>query len=152
MWPPEPIYFNNILDAYADRQRANEPMHREQKIIDIYEEDVICTNPNSKSYNLLKKMDAESDEEEEEWKHIKGSQELLKEALLDETLEIDSTKREQQLHEERMRAEKNAAEAQQAQEDFEYGHDVAMFNTNYGKETENDDKKAGKHAVRVWNT
>ena len=80
IWPPEPIYFNNILDIYADRRRNNQPMHSEDVILDIYERDNKIMSIRSKGYALLHQMDDESEEEKAEYDAIKSSKQLFAEA------------------------------------------------------------------------
>ncbi len=61
VWPPEPIYFNNILDLFADRRRVHVPMHELDTFIDIYDLDGKHGDPYSKGARLLQCMDEDSD-------------------------------------------------------------------------------------------
>lgn len=65
-WPPEPVYFDNILDAYADRRMMHESLHSEEFIIGLYDMDTVHQNPKTKGFKLLKKMEQDSDEDSED--------------------------------------------------------------------------------------
>ncbi len=52
-WPPEPVYFNNILDIYADRRKVCKPIHDEDVLIDVYSADAISSDTKSKGKATL---------------------------------------------------------------------------------------------------
>lgn len=63
VWPPEPVFFNNILDVYADRRRLHRPMHTEDFVLSIYDGDMKANEKKGKLFDLFAEMDAESEDE-----------------------------------------------------------------------------------------
>lgn len=75
-WPPEPIYFNNILDLYADRRRTNKSIHDEDAIIKVYDDDTNNYDPRSKGTNMLLQLDIDTEADNAEINAIRAPSEI----------------------------------------------------------------------------